>query len=70
MNQTLKKWLHSAAAAAISGGANGITVMIVDPVQFNLGSGIAKLGQVMIVGALVGLALFLKQSPLPADDKN
>jgi hypothetical protein len=69
MESNTKKWAHSAIAATVSGGANGITVMIVSPTDFNLGAGLAKVGQVVLVGALVGLALFLKQSPLPAEDK-
>lgn len=68
MSGNLKAWLHGLVAAFISGGANGITVMIVDPTQFNLfQGGAAKLGMVMLVGAIVGAALFLKQSPLPPE---
>lgn len=68
--KTTRQWLHSLAAAAISGGANGITVMIVDPVQFNLfQGGFGKVAMVVVVGALVGAALFLKQSPLPAEEE-
>ena len=68
MSDNVKIWVHSLAAAAISGGANGITVMIVDPIQFNIFQGGAqKLGMVVLVGLIVGAALFLKQSPLPPE---
>jgi hypothetical protein len=65
MSNTTRIWLHSLIAAAVSGAGNGISVMIVSPADFNLQSGLGKLLQVFVVGAIVGLALFLKQSPLP-----
>lgn len=70
MAKPLRVWLHSLIAALISGGANGLTVMIVSPTDFNFGAGIGKLGQVFAVGSLIGLAGFLKQSPLPPEDTN
>lgn len=63
--QTVKTWLHSLVAAAIGGGANAITVVIVDPVNFNFSNGLGKVLSVAAVSALVSVALFLKQSPLP-----
>lgn len=60
-------WLKGAGAAIISGAANGVTVVIIDPLQFNLGSGINRLLSVVTVSALVGLALYLQQSPLPPE---
>ena len=42
-----------------------MTVTIVDPLAFNLGEGLPKLLQVTAVGALVAVAAFLKQSPIP-----
>ena len=42
-----------------------MTVIIVDPLAFNLGEGLPKLLQVTAVGALVAVAAFLKQSPIP-----
>ena len=63
--QTVRTWLHSLIAAAIGGGANAITVVIVDPVNFNFTTGLGKVLSVAGVSALVSVALFLKQSPLP-----
>lgn len=62
-----KKWLKGLAAAVIGGVANTVTVMIVDPVAFNL-SDIGKLLQVAAVSAIVSAGLYLKQSPLPSGD--
>lgn len=61
-------WLHSLVAAVVSGAANGVSVMIVSPTEFNLGTGLTKLGEVILISALVGLAMFLKQSPLPPEE--
>lgn len=67
----LKTWAHGLAAAVIGGAANAVTVMIVDPINFNLAGGLVKLGQVALVSAIVSAALYLKQSPIPdsAGDK-
>lgn len=61
-------WLKGLASAAISGAANGITVLIVAPDTFNLQEGVGRLGSVCVVGAIVGAAMYLKQSPLPVED--
>lgn len=60
-----KLWLKGLISAVIGGAANAVTVMIVDPVAFNLQAGAAKLGWVALVSAIVAAALYLKQSPLP-----
>ena len=62
-----QKWLKGLVSAVIGGAANAITVMIVDPTQFNLGDGAAKLGTVALVSAIVAAAMYLKQSPIPAN---
>ena len=60
-----KKWLKGLISAVIGGAANSITVMIVDPVAFNLQEGAGKLGWVALAGAVIAAAMFLKQSPIP-----
>ena len=60
-------WLEGLAAALIGGGANAVTVIVVDPLAFNLGEGLPKLLQVVAVGAIVAAAAYLKQSPIPAN---
>lgn len=65
----MKIWIEGLLAALIGGGANAVTVIIVDPLAFNLGEGLPKLLQVVAVGAIVAAAAFLKQSPIPKAEK-
>lgn len=59
-------WLYSLVSAAISAAASGVTLVIVAPESFNFsGAGLAKLGAVCGVNALIAVASYLKQSPLP-----
>jgi len=64
-----RTWIEGLLAAAIGGGANALTVIIVDPLAFNLGEGLPKLLQVAAVGGIVAVAAFLKQSPIPQTEK-
>lgn len=59
-----KLWLHSLGAAFIGGASSTVTVMIVDPIAFNL-SDIPKLLKVAAVSGLFSVAMLLKKSPLP-----
>lgn len=61
------KWIKGLISAIIGGAANSITVMIVDPLAFNMQDGAGKLGMVALVSAIVAAAMYLKQSPLPSD---
>ena len=63
-----KTWLKGLASAAIGGAANSITVMAIDPKQFNLTDGLVKLGTVAAISAVVSIAMYLKSSPLPGSD--
>lgn len=64
---TILRWLYGLASAAIGAGASGITAGIVAPESFNFsGPGLQKLISLCGVNALVAVALYLKQSPLPA----
>lgn len=64
MNSRL--WFRGIFAAVIAAVANSVTVIIADPITFNLFQGGAtKLGQVALVAALVGAALYLKEHPDP-----
>ncbi len=66
-------WAYGALAALISGGANGVitgfAAVGIRPDVFNLNSGIhATLeiaGVASLFGAIMGVAVYLKQSPLP-----
>ncbi len=63
--RSIETWVKGLTAAAIGGGANAISLMIVDPVSFNLADW-HKLAKVCAVSALVSAAMFLKQSPVPS----
>jgi len=58
-------WLKGLAAAFIGGGANVITVIIVDPVAFNFGEQWQKTLTAAVVGGIIAAAAYLKQSPIP-----
>lgn len=62
----LLKWLNGLAGGAIGGGANIITNLIVDPLNYNPAiAGWHKITVSAAVGALVGAALFLAKAPTP-----
>jgi len=70
-----RAWLHGLIAAVISGGAGGIVnsfaAMGIRPDAFNLTTSIKYTfelaGVSFLICALLGLAFFLKQSPLPPE---
>ncbi len=62
---TWRLWVHGLCSAFIGGAAHAVTIMVIDPMQFNFQDGIYKLGTVSLVSAIVATALYLKQSPLP-----
>ncbi len=69
----LELWIKGLAAAAISGGANGIVTGFaaigIDPSHFNLAAGLRETlaigGISAAISAILGVALYLRQSPLP-----
>jgi hypothetical protein len=65
MDNGISVWVKGLVAAIVGGAANAITVIVVDPINFNLAEGFGKVGQVAIVGALIAAAAYLKQSPIP-----
>jgi hypothetical protein len=70
----LELWIKGLVAAAVSGGANGIVTGFaaigIDPSHFNLAAGLhhtLSIGGVSAaISAILGVALYLRQSPLPA----
>jgi hypothetical protein len=66
-------WLRGIVAAAISGGANGVVTGFaaigIDPNHFNLSEGLHHTLSIASVSAgisaILGVALYLRQSPLP-----
>jgi len=71
----LEVWAKGLLAAAVGGGANGVitgfAAVGIDPGHFNLQAGLrptlAIAGVSAIMGALIGVAAYLKQSPLPPE---
>lgn len=64
-----KLWGRGLLAAIISAVGNSVAVVVVDPSTFNLfQGGAAKLGQVAVVFAIMGAAMYLKQHPDPWED--
>ncbi|HKV06320.1 MAG TPA: hypothetical protein VJO53_14585 [Candidatus Acidoferrales bacterium] len=69
----LRIWIKGIAAAAISGAANGIVTGFaaigIDPGHFNLQAGmhhtLAIGGVSAAISAILGVALYLRQSPIP-----
>jgi hypothetical protein len=68
-------WLKGIAAAGISGAANGVVTGFaaigIDPSHFNLQAGLhhtLQLGGISAaISAILGVALYLRQSPLPSE---
>lgn len=69
-------WAQGLLAAFIGGGSSAIvasvTVAMIDPQKFNLGSQLGHFfelaGTVFITSGVLSAASYLKQSPLPAPD--
>lgn len=62
---TWRKFGLSLIDSGINSAANGATVMVVDPSDFNLHDGLPQLVMVMAVGFVFGLFTFLKSHRLP-----
>jgi hypothetical protein len=68
-------WLKGILAAGIAGGANGVitgfAAVGIDPTHFNLQAGLpatlAIAGVSAMMSAIIGVAAYLKQSPLPPE---
>jgi hypothetical protein len=69
-DRNVRLWVRGLIAAVIGGAANAVIVMILDPIDFNLGAGAGKLAIAAGSSALVGAALYLKQHPLPEDPED
>jgi len=62
-----KPWVKGMASAAIGAFATGVSLVIIDPLDYNLLDPVAakRLLMVCIVNAVIAVAMYLKQSPLP-----
>lgn len=68
MTEMTRLWLRGLVATVINGFASGVVLIVADPNDFNLGDGAPKLLMTSSVFAILGLANYLKQHPLPDDD--
>jgi hypothetical protein len=74
----LELWAKGLVAAAIAGAANGImtgfAAVGIDPAHFNLQAGLkptlAIAGVSALMSGLIGVAAYLKQSPLPGNNQS
>ncbi|MGO9642020.1 MAG: hypothetical protein ACLP1Y_12035 [Candidatus Acidiferrales bacterium] len=72
---SVEVWLKGLAAAAIAGAANGVitgfAAVGIDPEHFNLQAGLratlAIAGVSAVMSGIIGVAAYLKQSPIPAE---
>lgn len=62
--KTIRAWLHGLAAAAISGAANAVALVIVAPEAFSVDHAFTLLKAAFACG-LIAAAGYLKKSPLP-----
>lgn len=69
MQTNTRLWLRGIIATIINGFASGVILVVADPVKFNLQEGASALFWTSAVFALMGLANYLKQHPLPDDDQ-
>lgn len=68
MNETLKLWFSTLLATFISGASGAVIVVVVDPIAFNFQEQWLKTLEVAAAFGLVGVANYLKKSPLPGID--
>ena len=72
----VEAWAKGIAAAAIAGAANGVitgfAAVGIDPEHFNMRAGLRPTLAIAAVSAMmsaiIGVAAYLKQSPLPATE--
>jgi hypothetical protein len=63
-----RAWLHGLSAAIIGGGANAVTLVILDPLKFNLQGEWKNLVVAVAVSSITSAALYLQKSPLPDEN--
>lgn len=61
-------WIKGIFASVIGGVSNAVVVVVVDPQTFL--NNLEKLGQIAAGSAIISLALYLKQSPVPPPEED
>jgi len=63
---SVKPWLAGLVHAVVSGAANAAAAMFADPSHFNTTpEGLLALSKMALAGAIIGLVMYLRQSPVP-----
>lgn len=60
-----RTWWRGIIGAAVGGGANAITLMVIKPEHFNFSKGWPDLWHFAVISSVVSGALYLKQHPVP-----
>lgn len=66
--KSVRVWLYGLLSSVISSAAGVTAVIAIDPVDFNLSTGLRKVGQVAFVMGLIALFNYLQRHPLPTID--
>ena len=61
-------WVAGVTASLVNGFASGVVLVIADPMDFNLSTGLQKLLSTSALLGILGAANFLKQHPIPTWD--
>jgi hypothetical protein len=67
MSGKVRAWVHGVVSALVGGAANAITVMVIDPVKFNLHDGWKNVLSAAAVSGVVAVAFYLRKFPTPDD---
>lgn len=72
MTYQTRLYFRGGFAAALAGAANAVTLVIVDPLKFNLldWPGTRSLLVAIVASSLVGFALYVQKHPLPDPEKD
>jgi hypothetical protein len=65
---SIETWVYGLFSALIGGAATAVSMIVVDPMTYNLHDGWRKLIEVALVSGIMSAAFYLKQSPLPKDE--
>jgi hypothetical protein len=66
--KSLKVWAYGLVSSVVSGACGAVSVMFVDPKDFNFDTGLGNLAKVFAGAGLIALVNFLQRQPLPAWD--
>jgi hypothetical protein len=58
-------WLRGLLAAFVGAAATALSAWVIDPQDFNLETGLIRLGKIALVSGLMGAVLYLKKHPDP-----